>query len=42
MVFVDGQGIAHPRRLGLASHAGLVWNCHHQTMSAFPLSIPLG
>ena len=25
MVLVDGQGIAHPRRVGLASHAGLVW-----------------
>jgi deoxyribonuclease V len=23
MVMVDGQGIAHPRRLGLASHVGL-------------------
>lgn len=23
IVFVDGQGIAHPRRLGLASHLGL-------------------
>ena len=26
LVVVDGQGIAHPRRVGLASHAGLVWN----------------
>jgi len=25
-VVVDGQGIAHPRRMGLAAHAGLVWN----------------
>ena len=25
-VVVDGQGMAHPRRMGLASHAGLVWN----------------
>ena len=24
LVFVDGQGIAHPRRLGLASHLGLL------------------
>ncbi|MBI4499481.1 MAG: deoxyribonuclease V [Chloroflexi bacterium] len=24
LLFVDGQGIAHPRRLGLASHLGLV------------------
>lgn len=23
---VDGQGIAHPRRLGLASHLGLFWD----------------
>jgi deoxyribonuclease V len=26
LVMVDGQGIAHPRRLGLASHLGLLWN----------------
>ncbi|MBI2957665.1 MAG: deoxyribonuclease V [Chloroflexi bacterium] len=24
LVFVDGQGIAHPRRIGLASHVGLL------------------
>jgi deoxyribonuclease V len=24
LVFFDGQGIAHPRRLGIASHAGLL------------------
>ena len=27
IVLVDGQGIAHPRRFGLASHAGMVWDC---------------
>jgi len=26
LVMVDGQGIAHPRRLGLASHLGLLWD----------------
>ena len=24
LLFVDGQGIAHPRRLGLASHIGVL------------------
>jgi deoxyribonuclease V len=27
VVLVDGQGMAHPRRCGLASHAGLLWEC---------------
>jgi len=27
LVFFDGQGIAHPRRLGLASHMGLLLDC---------------
>ena len=26
IIIVDGQGIAHPRRIGLASHLGLLWN----------------
>jgi deoxyribonuclease V len=27
LIFFDGQGIAHPRKLGLASHMGLLLNC---------------
>jgi deoxyribonuclease V len=27
LVICDGQGIAHPRRMGLASHLGLILDC---------------
>ena len=27
LIFFDGQGVAHPRKLGLASHMGLFLNC---------------
>jgi len=27
VIIFDGQGIAHPRRMGLASHMGLILNC---------------
>jgi deoxyribonuclease V len=26
LIFFDGQGLAHPRRLGIASHMGLIWD----------------
>lgn len=26
LVVLDGQGIAHPRRFGLAAHAGVIWD----------------
>jgi deoxyribonuclease V len=27
IVMVDGQGVAHPRRMGIAAHMGLLTNC---------------
>lgn len=27
LILCDGQGIAHPRRIGLASHLGLIFDC---------------
>ncbi len=27
LLVMDGQGYAHPRRFGLACHAGLLWDC---------------
>lgn len=27
LLVLDGQGYAHPRRFGLACHAGLLWDC---------------
>jgi deoxyribonuclease V len=27
LIFIDGHGVAHPRRMGIASHMGLVFDC---------------